>query len=152
MKKLIIGVIVLAVLVGAAVVGLMMVKNNDNTTKLNESMGVSQEHTNTSHRDTSSDSTSDSSASSSSTEQTTSVAIRNFAYTPANITVKKGTTVTWTNEDDVKHNATSDQDGGPKGSLLAKGQSYTFTFEKAGTFNYYCTPHPDMQGTVTVTE
>lgn len=84
--------------------------------------------------------------------QTASVTIKNFAFAPASITVKKGTTVTWTNEDSAEHNAFSAQDGGPKGRLLSKGESYSFTFDKVGTYSYICEPHPHMKGTVTVTD
>lgn len=82
-------------------------------------------------------------------EQTSKVAIENFAYTPATITVKKGTTVTWTNQDETKHDVNAD--GGTfKSELLAKGESFSFTFDEVGTFKYHCTPHPNMLGTVIV--
>jgi plastocyanin len=60
-----------------------------------------------------------------------------------------GTTVTWTNDDGVNHTVTSDQgafDSGP----LATGQTFSQTFNQAGTFTYHCTIHPSMQGTVVV--
>jgi len=90
-------------------------------------------------------------------QATNSVTIQGFAYAPANITVKKGTTVTWTNQDQVDHNVVSDDNqpaGGPPtdNPLLNKGQSYQFTFNTAGTFHYHCTPHPYMQAVVIVTE
>lgn len=81
------------------------------------------------------------------------VTISNFAFAPVNITVKAGTTVTWTNNDSVRHDVAMDGGGeGPKSQLLGKGESYSYTFEKAGTYNYLCTPHPYMKGTVTVTD
>lgn len=86
-----------------------------------------------------------------SAKQPNAVTIENFAFSPSSITVKKGTTVTWTNNDSAGHNAFSEQDGGPKGSILKKGESYSFTFDKTGVFNYICQPHPHMKGTVTVT-
>lgn len=83
-----------------------------------------------------------------------SVEIENMAFKQNNISVKKGTTVTWTNKDDVQHNINPDQPSDSfKGSeLLNKGETYSFTFDTAGTYTYHCTPHPFMKGTITVTE
>jgi len=82
------------------------------------------------------------------------VEISNFAFAPATITVKKGTAVTWTNKDSVSHTVTPDEESMAfEGSeLLAKDESYQFTFETAGTYTYHCQPHPQMKGTVIVTE
>jgi plastocyanin len=81
------------------------------------------------------------------------VAIDNFAFSPASITVKKGTTVTWTNKDSAAHTVTENDDQkGPDSGDLAQGKTYSFTFDTVGTFKYHCTIHPDMTGTVTVTE
>ncbi|MEZ0114090.1 plastocyanin [Catenulispora sp. EB89] len=80
------------------------------------------------------------------------VAIMNFAFAPAALTVKAGTTVTWTNKDGDAHTVTSQGSGGPLASAaLATGQSYSFTFTKPGTYSYLCTIHPFMTATVTVT-
>jgi amicyanin len=84
--------------------------------------------------------------------QTPEVSISNFAFSPTDITVKKGTKVTWTNNDSVAHTVTADSGKGPDSELLQNGQTYSFTFNEVGTFNYHCTPHPQMHGTVTVTE
>jgi plastocyanin len=79
------------------------------------------------------------------------VAIQGFAFSPATIKVKKGTTVTWTNKDAVKHTVTADS--GKWGSnLLANGETYSYKFDNVGSFSYHCTPHPSMKGTVEVTE
>ena len=85
------------------------------------------------------------------------VEMRNTAFTPQNIKVKKGTTVKWINQDTVRHNVIaqdpSDQSGLPaENPLLGKGESYSFTFETIGTYSYRCSPHPFMTGTVEVTE
>lgn len=85
-------------------------------------------------------------------ENGVAVAIKDFKYSPATITVKKGTKVTWTNEDTIKHNVARDGAEGPKGALLGKGESFSFTFDKAGTYAYHCDPHPNMKATVVVTE
>lgn len=75
--------------------------------------------------------------------------IVNFAFTPPTIRIKTGTKVTWTNRDTVKHNAIAD-DGSFKTELVGKDESISLTFDKAGTFPYYCGPHPSMRGTVIV--
>lgn len=87
----------------------------------------------------------------------TQVTIKNRAYSPAKITIKKGTTVTWTNEDSMGHNvvtANAATGGGlpTTAQLLAKGEKFSHTFTEVGSFDYFCTPHPDMKGTVEVTE
>lgn len=79
--------------------------------------------------------------------EVTSVSIVNFAFSPATLTVPKGTTVTWTNEDSSSHTVTGgDFDSG----TLAKGESYSHSFDEAGTFDYTCTIHPSMRGTLIV--
>ena len=80
------------------------------------------------------------------------VAIQNFAFAPAALVVKAGTTVTWTNKDTDDHTVTSQGSGGPLQSPpLGTGQSYSYKFTKPGTYSYYCTIHPFMTATVTVT-
>ena len=79
------------------------------------------------------------------------VEIEDFAYVPGTITIKVGTTVTWTNKDSVGHTATSD-DGVFDSGMLSKGSSFSYTFTTAGTFGYFCTPHPYMVATIVVTE
>lgn len=84
------------------------------------------------------------------------VAIKDFAFSPATLTVKVGTTVTWTNQDSAPHQIASDphpQHTGLPGLFsdsLGKGQSYSFTFDKAGTLGYHCHLHPNMKGTIIV--
>jgi plastocyanin len=83
---------------------------------------------------------------------TNAVTIQNYSFTPADITVKQGTTVTWTNKDSVAHTVTeTDGQTGPSSSDVNPGATYTFTFSKAGTYHYHCSIHPEMVGTVTVT-
>lgn len=79
------------------------------------------------------------------------VVIDNFAFGPPTLTVPRGTTVTWTNKDDEPHTVVNADD--PKlfkSSALDTGDTFTFTFSKPGTFKYFCTIHPRMQGTVIV--
>jgi plastocyanin len=77
------------------------------------------------------------------------VTIQNFAFAPKTITVSQGDTVSWSNRDSVAHSATAD-DGSFDTGLLEKGSSATHTFSQAGTFQYHCTPHPNMTATVVV--
>jgi plastocyanin len=87
------------------------------------------------------------------TTSTNQVEIEDMAFNPDNITVKKGTVVTWTNKDSTAHTVTeNDGKNGPSSQLLNQGQSYTFTFNETGSFQYRCTVHPNMSGTVTVTD
>ena len=79
------------------------------------------------------------------------VEIEDFAYAPETLTVKVGTTVTWTNKDNVGHTATSDT-GVFDSGILQKGDSFSFTFTQAGTYPYFCAPHPYMVATIVVTE
>ena len=85
--------------------------------------------------------------------ETDTVEIKDFAFTPASIRVKKGTTVTWTNKDSAPHTVTGvDSNKGPESGTLNKNETYSFTFEEVGTFGYICDFHPSMKGEVTVTE
>jgi plastocyanin len=82
---------------------------------------------------------------------TDTVKIENFAYSPAVVTVKAGTTVTWTNNDTDPHTVTSMDNGPVKSPTLQQGQTFHYTFAKAGRFEYLCTIHPFMTATVVVT-
>ena len=80
---------------------------------------------------------------------TENVTISDFQFTPAQITVQQGDTVTWTNEGPTAHSATS-SDGSFDTGIFSAGGSRSQTFDEAGTFAYICTPHPNMTGTVVV--
>jgi plastocyanin len=77
------------------------------------------------------------------------ISIANFAFDPATLTIPTGTTVTWTNNDSVAHNVTADDNSWGSKSL-AKGDTFSFTFSKAGTFSYHCGVHPSMKASITV--
>ncbi|MGB9047449.1 MAG: cupredoxin family copper-binding protein [Pseudonocardiaceae bacterium] len=82
---------------------------------------------------------------------TNAVSIQNFAFSPAIVTVKAGTTITWTNRDQDSHTVTA-MPGGPFHSpTLNTAQSYQYTFTTPGRFDYLCTIHPFMTATVVVT-
>lgn len=78
---------------------------------------------------------------------TQEVAIIDFTFTPANITVEEGTTVVWTNIDAVDHTVTSDFF---TSDVLKPGDSFLYTFEQEGTLEYFCSIHPQMKGKVNV--
>ena len=80
----------------------------------------------------------------------TAVGITNFAFVPATLTVKVGETVTWTNHDEAPHTIAAG-DGSFHSPGMDANATYSFTFTKAGTFDYICSIHPFMHGTVVVT-
>lgn len=77
------------------------------------------------------------------------VKIDNFSFGPAAITVKAGTTVTWTNRDDIPHTVVSD-DKLFKSKVLDTDEKFSYTFSKPGTYPYFCSVHPKMTGKVVV--
>jgi len=79
----------------------------------------------------------------------TAATIVDFGFTPAVLTVKVGTTVTWTNTGTVSHTVTAD-DGSFDSGTLASGATYKHTFSKAGTYAYHCSIHHSMVATVVV--
>ncbi|MGI8858308.1 MAG: cupredoxin domain-containing protein [Thermomicrobiales bacterium] len=80
-----------------------------------------------------------------------SVAIQDYNFTPATLTVPVGTTVLWTNQGQDTHTTTSDSGAWDSGTMT-KGVKFSFTFTKAGTFAYHCTFHAaEMRATVVVT-
>ncbi|MGH2824297.1 MAG: plastocyanin/azurin family copper-binding protein, partial [Thermoleophilaceae bacterium] len=79
----------------------------------------------------------------------TAVTIRDFEFAPGSVTIGAGDTVTWNNQGPTPHSATA-KDGSFDTGVYGEGQSRSHTFEQAGTFSYFCTPHPFMRGTVTV--
>jgi plastocyanin len=80
---------------------------------------------------------------------TVTVSIENFAFAPAELTVAPGTTVVWTNHDDIPHTITSTE-GAFKSHAIDTDDSFSFTFGKAGSYRYFCSLHPHMVGMVKV--
>jgi plastocyanin len=76
------------------------------------------------------------------------ISISGFAFVPSSITVRKGETIVWTNKDTAPHTVTG---GDLQSSPLGQNQTYSFTYDKTGTFSYRCSIHPSMRGTITVT-
>lgn len=85
---------------------------------------------------------------------TNKVDIKNYAFSPQEIKVKKGTTVMWENYDLVPHTITMDEKSktGPNSELFGKGKNYSYIFSTPGTYAYHCEPHPYMKAVVVVTE
>lgn len=150
-----------------------LLNNGQHHTNTNTSGG--QSVTTPSHDETNSDGHHKSASNASSAPVTdltaqsqVAIEIKDFAYSQQNIKITKGTMVTWTNQDAVQHNVMkeheSDADAHDAPSkdqvkpdvlasqLLAKGESYSFTFNEVSANPYHCSPHPYMKGSVTVVE
>ena len=79
-----------------------------------------------------------------------SVTIQNFAFSPETTTIKVGGSITWTNKDSAPHTITSDNGTQLNSQRLSQSQSYSHTFNQKGTYNYHCSVHPGMKGTIIV--
>lgn len=88
-------------------------------------------------------------ASNQSSSRTAEVKIDNFSFGPDTLTVTVGSTVTWTNRDDIPHTVVS-TDGVFRSKVRDTDESFSYTFTKAGTYPYYCSIHPKMTGKVVV--
>lgn len=79
----------------------------------------------------------------------TEITISGFMFDPSTVTISVGMTVTWTNLGSSDHTIVAD-DGSWKSESLAQNESFSFTFDKAGTYTYICGIHPTMKGTIIV--
>jgi plastocyanin len=82
---------------------------------------------------------------------TSTVSIQSMAFSPASLTVNAGTTVKWTNNDNMTHTVTSDDGTSFNSGDLTAGNSYSYQFKVSGTYNYHCALHPEVKGTIVVT-
>lgn len=137
-STIVVGVIVL---VGFGAV-IMMDKDND---KMSDNMDMAT---------TEQDSSMSPDKMSSGMQETNMVTFKGFTVVQKAIKVKKGTTVTWTNEDNAKHDVTPDTETAEfkATELFGKGESKSITFNTVGKFSYFCSPHPYMKGTIEVVE
>jgi plastocyanin len=78
------------------------------------------------------------------------VLIDNFTFGPQTLTVKAGTTVTWTNKDDIPHGIGSSNNAFKRSAALDTDDSYSFTFTTPGSYQYFCYLHPHMVGSIVV--
>ena len=79
-----------------------------------------------------------------------SVSIDNFTFNPPTLTVKAGTTVTWTNKDDIPHGIASANNAFTRSKAMDTDDSFSFTFTTPGIYQYFCYIHPHMIGTIVV--
>lgn len=82
----------------------------------------------------------------------TEIKIDNFSFAPVKITVPAGTTVKWTNRDDIPHTVVSEDNKTFKSEVLDTNQEFTHTFSKPGTYRYFCSLHPRMEAEIVVGE
>lgn len=89
-----------------------------------------------------------------SAQESNMITYKGFAVVQKSITVKKGTTVTWTNQDDAKHDVTPDTETADfkTSELFGQGETHKVTFNTVGSYPYHCSPHPYMKGVVEVIE
>lgn len=132
MRRLALPITILIIVVVAAVLALTHKSNSNTSNQPPASNNTSSQNT--------------------STQSSGAVTIRDMMFTPSQITVAKGGTVTWTNDDSVTHTVVDDLSnvGGPSSGDIAPGQTYSFTFNKTGSFQYHCSIHPSMRGTIVV--
>jgi plastocyanin len=78
------------------------------------------------------------------------VGIDNFTFNPQTVTVKAGTTVTWTNKDDIPHGIAATNNAFKRSQALDTDDSFSFTFTTPGTYQYFCYIHPHMVGSIVV--
>jgi plastocyanin len=78
------------------------------------------------------------------------VSIDNFTFSPQQLTVKAGTTVTWTNKDDIPHGIAATGNTFKRSAAMDTDDNYSFTFTTPGTYQYFCYIHPHMTGTIVV--
>jgi plastocyanin len=79
----------------------------------------------------------------------TTITVKDFMFTPMSATIKAGATVTWVNEDDEPHTVVSDT-GAFRSGALDTHETFSFEFDKPGTYRFACSIHPKMVGTVVV--
>ena len=82
-------------------------------------------------------------------QEPNSISIFNLQFSPASLSVDKGTTVTWTNNETTNHIIKAD-DGFFESGNLSKGKTFQKKFDTAGTYSYYCSIHPTMTGKIIV--
>ncbi len=86
------------------------------------------------------------------TPSTAAVTIKSLAFSPAALTIPRGTTVTWTNQDSIPHTSTCDTSVWDSHTISGSGGTFSFTFNVApGTYNYHCSIHSFMHASITVT-
>jgi plastocyanin len=83
------------------------------------------------------------------TAESTKIVVKDFMFTPTSLTVKVGSTVTWTNLDDEPHTVVSDT-GLFRSGAMDTNEGFSFKFDKQGSYRFMCSIHPRMVGTIIV--
>lgn len=151
--------IIVAVIVVLAIIGGVAYATLGNTKPHDHNDGTHSHENDHEHEETATinstqpeNSTTENNSQTEENQESTSIAIMNHEYSPRIIRVKAGTTVIWVNRDNVDHNVVSESSSELKSPMLGRGESWSHTFDTPGRYDYYCTPHPYMKGTVIVTE
>jgi plastocyanin len=84
-------------------------------------------------------------------QQTVTVSVQDFYFSPAQLVIEPGTTVRWVNQGTVPHSVVSTDSGPLASQVLQTGGTYQFTFQNPGTYTYHCSIHPSMTASITVT-
>jgi len=145
-KKIIIpALIITAALVGFAAMSVARMESNQESTTPATSMSDMNDKNMAK---------SDETAPAAPAETANQVTYKGFAVAPKTLKVKKGTTVTWTNQDAAEHDVTPDVETAEfkASELFGKGETHSVTFNTVGTYSYFCSPHPYMKGIIEVTE
>lgn len=143
----VVGLVVLVIIAGGAAA-----LNKKDTNKSSSSTPtVSHQAMNMSSQNSSSSNTGSSNTNQSPAAATNVVKIENFEFSPKTINIKKGTTVTWKNNDETSHTVTADDNSFGSGTMN-HNDTFSFTFKTAGSFKYHCNFHSSMTATVVVTE
>lgn len=146
MKKGIIAVVVVVIIAIAA----WFIFGNKNSNNNSSLYGNNNSSTSNQTPANSSNSTTNSNQSSSTPEQQGKISIQNMMFTPSQINIAKGGEVTWTNNDSIAHTVTSDTGGELNSGDIQPGSTYSHTFNTTGSFQYHCSIHPSMRGTIVV--
>jgi plastocyanin len=142
MKKGIIAAVVVVVVAIAAWYAFANKNSNNNSSLYGNN--------NSSNTQSPANNTNANSQSSSTPEQQGKISIQNMMFTPSQITIAKGGEVTWTNNDSTAHTVTSDTGNELGSGDIQPGSTYSHTFNQTGSFQYHCSIHPSMRGTIVV--
>ncbi len=154
MKGVIITVIIVGILLITSVFYITMYNQSSNKISEKEQVTVNQNQQNPS-KTTQPSNTQQNPASTSQTARNYNIDIKNFAFSPNTITIKAGDKVTWTNQDSAPHTITSDSNsnsnsGTLNSQTLDASDTYTYTFNDKRIYNYHCSIHSGMKGTIIV--
>lgn len=152
MKKIVIIALVLVLIIGAG--AYFYLSGTSNSTPNNENNMVNENNNLNTNNNTQTNiqnntETPTTNTPPASTPQTYNIEIKDFAFSPKELTIKKGDTIIWTNKDNVGHTATADNEKF-NSRMLNKDENYSFTFYESDEFSYYCSPHPYMKAKIIV--